>query len=134
CRNRGPSGRRAAGRSRGWSDADRPRRGQHARGRGAGISDAVIGLNVLIDALSRAGEESPMIRRRAAVLAAVVSIVLAGWVAVTAARQGSQDAAPIRVGLIGLDTSHVVAFTELLNDTSRADHVPGARVVAGYRG
>lgn len=40
----------------------------------------------------------------------------------------------IRVGLIGLDTSHVVAFTRLLNDPSHADHVPGARVVAAYRG
>jgi predicted dehydrogenase len=45
-----------------------------------------------------------------------------------------QSGPAIRVGLIGLDTSHAVAFTELLNDESRADHVPGARVVAAFKG
>jgi hypothetical protein len=40
----------------------------------------------------------------------------------------------IRVGLIGLDTSHTVAFTQLLNDPARPDHVPGARVVAAFKG
>jgi len=40
----------------------------------------------------------------------------------------------IRIGMIGLDTSHVVAFTAMLNDPSHADHVPGARVVAGLKG
>ena len=40
----------------------------------------------------------------------------------------------IRIGLIGLDTSHTVAFTQLLNDPSRPDHVPGARVVAAFKG
>src|SRR5918994_4260786 len=44
------------------------------------------------------------------------------------------SARPIRVGLIGLDTSHAGAFTELLNDPARADHVPGARVVAAFKG
>src|SRR5437867_5102722 len=41
---------------------------------------------------------------------------------------------PLRVGIIGLDTSHVVEFTKVLNDTSSPDHVPGARVVAAYKG
>ena len=36
----------------------------------------------------------------------------------------------IRVGVIGLDTSHAVAFTKLLNDTAADAHVPGCRVVA----
>ncbi|MBI4602807.1 MAG: Gfo/Idh/MocA family oxidoreductase, partial [Planctomycetes bacterium] len=40
----------------------------------------------------------------------------------------------IRVGMIGLDTSHVIAFTQLLNDEKSPDYVPGARVVAGYPG
>lgn len=40
----------------------------------------------------------------------------------------------IRVGIIGLDTSHVIAFTKLLNDPSSPDYVPGARVVAAYKG
>jgi predicted dehydrogenase len=41
---------------------------------------------------------------------------------------------PIRVGLIGLDTSHAPAFTQLFNDSSRPDHVAGARVVAAFKG
>jgi hypothetical protein len=40
----------------------------------------------------------------------------------------------IRIGLIGLDTSHVIAFTRIFNEPDRADHVPGARVVAGWKG
>ncbi|MGV3484480.1 MAG: tRNA-dihydrouridine synthase, partial [Planctomycetaceae bacterium] len=39
----------------------------------------------------------------------------------------------IRVGMIGLDTSHVVAFTELLNNPSNKNHVPGAKVVAAFK-
>jgi len=46
----------------------------------------------------------------------------------------AQSTQPIRVGLIGLDTSHVIAFTKLLNDPSNPDHVPGARVVAAFKG
>lgn len=49
-------------------------------------------------------------------------------------RAATQTAAPLRVGMIGLDTSHVLRFTELLNDPSRRDHVPGARVVAAFKG
>ncbi len=48
--------------------------------------------------------------------------------------QQPASATAIRVGLIGLDTSHAGAFTQLLNDESRADHVPGARVVAAFKG
>lgn len=40
----------------------------------------------------------------------------------------------IRVGIIGLDTSHVTAFTKLMNDSSNKDYVPGVKVVAAYRG
>jgi len=36
----------------------------------------------------------------------------------------------LRIGIIGLDTSHVPAFTRLLNDSDDPYHVPGARVVA----
>lgn len=43
-------------------------------------------------------------------------------------------AAEIRLGLIGLDTSHVTAFTETLNNPKAKDHVPGARVVAAFKG
>lgn len=40
----------------------------------------------------------------------------------------------LRIGLIGLDTSHAVAFTRILNDASHKDHIKGGRVVAAYRG
>jgi predicted dehydrogenase len=42
--------------------------------------------------------------------------------------------APIKVGIIGLDTSHVVAFTRSLNDPSDKEYVPGLRVVAAFKG
>lgn len=43
-------------------------------------------------------------------------------------------AAELRLGLIGLDTSHVTAFTEILNNPAAKGHVPGARVVAAFKG
>ena len=40
----------------------------------------------------------------------------------------------LKIGLIGLDTSHVVAFSKLLNRDDDPYNVAGARVVAGYPG
>ena len=40
----------------------------------------------------------------------------------------------IRIGMIGLDTSHVIAFTKLLNDTKQRNHVEGGKVVAAFKG
>jgi hypothetical protein len=40
----------------------------------------------------------------------------------------------LKIGLIGLDTSHVPAFTSLLNDATQEYHVPGGRVVAAFPG
>ncbi len=40
----------------------------------------------------------------------------------------------LKLGIIGLDTSHVTAFTRLLNDSTHKDHVPGAKVVAAFKG
>ncbi len=42
--------------------------------------------------------------------------------------------AELRIGLVGLDTSHVIAFTELLNDETNAHHIPGGKVVAAFKG
>ena len=39
-----------------------------------------------------------------------------------------------KVGLIGLDTSHVTAFTSRFNDLENENHVPGARVTAAFKG
>ncbi len=46
----------------------------------------------------------------------------------------SVGAADIRLGLIGLDTSHVTAFTEVLNNPESKEHVSGAKVVAAFKG
>jgi hypothetical protein len=43
-------------------------------------------------------------------------------------------AADLRLGIVGTDTSHVIEFTKLLNDSSSPQHVPGARVVAAFKG
>ena len=39
-------------------------------------------------------------------------------------------AADVRIGIIGLDTSHAVEFTMRLNDPASTNYVPGARVIA----
>lgn len=44
------------------------------------------------------------------------------------------NAADFRLGIVGTDTSHVIAFTEILNNPSAPGHVPGARIVAAYKG
>jgi len=43
-------------------------------------------------------------------------------------------AGDLRLGMIGLDTSHVIAFTELLNNAGAKNHVPGGKVVAAFKG
>ena len=40
----------------------------------------------------------------------------------------------LRLGIIGTDTSHVIAFTKILNDEMSPDHLPGAKIVAAYKG
>ncbi|WP_172369967.1 Gfo/Idh/MocA family protein [Sporosarcina jiandibaonis] len=40
----------------------------------------------------------------------------------------------IKIGIIGLDTSHVIEFTKLLNNPNGLNHVPGGRVVVAYPG
>ena len=60
--------------------------------------------------------------------------VLGGLTLMLAAEIAHSQSAPIRVGLIGLDTSHVVAFTKVLNDPANPEHVPGARIVAAFKG
>jgi hypothetical protein len=42
--------------------------------------------------------------------------------------------ADLRIGIIGCDTSHVVAFTETLNNPEAKGHVAGGKVVAAYKG
>jgi predicted dehydrogenase len=43
-------------------------------------------------------------------------------------------AADLRIGLIGLDTSHVVEFTKRFNDANDKNYIPGGKVVAAFKG
>jgi hypothetical protein len=43
-------------------------------------------------------------------------------------------AADLRLGIVGTDTSHVTAFIKILNDPTSPDYLPGARIVAAYKG
>jgi hypothetical protein len=47
---------------------------------------------------------------------------------------GCMDAEEIRLGIIGTDTSHVTAFANVLNNPASPDYIPGARIVAAYKG
>lgn len=44
------------------------------------------------------------------------------------------SAADLRLGIIGTDTSHATAFTQVLNNPNDPNYVPGARVVAAWKG
>ena len=43
-------------------------------------------------------------------------------------------AAELRIGMIGLDTSHAIAFTQLLNDPKNKQFIPGGKVVVAFKG
>lgn len=61
--------------------------------------------------------------------ATILTVLLACSVSARAA-----DQAPLRAGMIGLDTSHVPAFTRIFNNPKATGDVSGIRVVAGYPG
>lgn len=64
-----------------------------------------------------------MLRKSLGIVAVVCLMVGSLWAA--------QESAPFRIGIIGLDTSHVTAFTELLHNPAKNY---GCKVVAGYPG
>jgi predicted dehydrogenase len=57
----------------------------------------------------------------------LATLFLSCWVNARAA-----DAAPLRAGMIGLDTSHVPAFAKIFNNAT--GDLAGIRIVAGYPG
>ena len=61
--------------------------------------------------------------------AALACLTLAWGVSVAAAAS-----APLRAGMIGLDTSHVPAFVKLFNDPKVPADLAGIKIVAGYPG
>jgi predicted dehydrogenase len=59
--------------------------------------------------------------------------VLVCWLAFSPSA-GAQEKQILRAGIIGLDTSHVVEFTRLLNNPKNGDDLAGVRVVAAFPG
>lgn len=60
-----------------------------------------------------------------------------GWIALClfcGASTVSIQGAELRIGIIGTDTSHAVAFTQLINDSNDPNHVAGGKVVAAFKG
>ncbi len=55
------------------------------------------------------------------------------WIVLLPAVRG-EEVKPLRVGIIGLDTSHVEAFTRILNNPKSQGDLTGIRVVAAYPG
>ncbi|MEN9634860.1 MAG: hypothetical protein RL077_3264 [Verrucomicrobiota bacterium] len=46
---------------------------------------------------------------------------------------GAAQAGDIRLGMVGLDTSHAVAFTKILHDPAAKDFIAGAKVVGAWK-
>jgi len=64
----------------------------------------------------------------------VVFLLFAGLISMTLTGAAGAAEKPLRAGIIGLDTSHVIAFTKALNDPERTDELADVRVVAAYPG
>ncbi len=50
-----------------------------------------------------------------------------------ASLMNTASADDLRIGIVGLDTSHCTAFTKILNDPAAPNHVPGGKVVAAVK-
>lgn len=66
--------------------------------------------------------------------ALATGLMLAILAATAAQAQDNQKAKPLRIGIIGLDTSHVPAFTKVFNDPKNTGDLAGMKVVAGFPG
>jgi predicted dehydrogenase len=61
-------------------------------------------------------------------------LAVALMLTVAAVASAADEPKPLKVGIIGLDTSHVAAFTQLLNDPKADGDLAGIRVVAAFPG
>jgi hypothetical protein len=68
------------------------------------------------------------------VLLVAVFVLVSGALPTNFALAGDEPSKPLKAGIIGLDTSHVVAFTQLLNAANPKPELAGVRVVAAYPG
>ncbi|HID77243.1 MAG TPA: Gfo/Idh/MocA family oxidoreductase [Planctomycetaceae bacterium] len=71
-------------------------------------------------------------RRRTMLLGAAASPLVP--VLARAAESAGTEEKPLRAGIIGLDTSHAIAFTKVLNDPNAPGELAGVQVVAAYPG
>lgn len=62
------------------------------------------------------------------------SLVILVLALLTSELRAQEPGAPVKVGIIGLDTSHVIAFTRTLNNQQAKPEVAGFRVVAAFPG
>ncbi len=69
---------------------------------------------------------SKLVHLSCLIVATLVSCMLA------AGRADDGKPKELRAGIIGLDTSHATAFTQMLNDPKAAADIAGCRVVAAY--
>src|SRR5437870_7412403 len=60
--------------------------------------------------------------------------ILAALVLSFSLNAAAADPAPLKAGMIGLDTSHVPAFAKIFNNPKAAGDLAGIQVVAGYPG
>ncbi len=61
--------------------------------------------------------------------------VTVSWLFLMAASPGiADDERPLRAGIIGLDTSHAPAFTQLLNGPEATGELAGVKIVAAFAG
>lgn len=61
-------------------------------------------------------------------------LMIVGLIVLPTVQAQEQPATTIRAGMIGLDTSHVPAFTKIFNSSKASGDVSGIKVVAGYPG
>jgi predicted dehydrogenase len=64
-------------------------------------------------------------------------LLTVGWVTMLFSDAPADDRStdkPLRGGMIGLDSSHVIAFTKIFNSDDAPEETAGVRIVAGYPG
>jgi Oxidoreductase family, NAD-binding Rossmann fold len=90
----------------------------------------------LLPAFPPLQSEGPAVICRIVVMSVVLMIsgLLFASFAMAGEAQDDQSSKPLRAGIIGLDTSHVVAFTQLLNAPKPKPELAGVRIVAAYPG
>jgi hypothetical protein len=95
---------------------------------------------------ANSGPQGPMSRRplnrtlpcrtavRTTVIVLLAHLAAAACTLTGGSLKADEPSQPIKIGLIGLDTSHVVLFTTLLNNPKATGDLAGVKVVAAYPG